>query len=196
MSMPPRLRALAGIVAAALVGACVSPFPHKISQLYYLGVFDPDGQVPPSLYRLKVVGVAPGFSDVNYAAGWVPAPFVDSLGGVLSFDSDAGSLSFDQGDGPAGSVQLQTGKRLMLFGPEGFREAPADHRLAIVMASDPSEFFEAIDTAVGELSAAKAIEAQSSAAVGGRIAELVLAAREEQLALARFQLDSTGEGEE
>jgi hypothetical protein len=48
--------------------------------------------------------------------------------------------------------QLQTGRRLVLFGPEGFREAPRDHRLVILMGTSPEEFFKAIDTALGEIS--------------------------------------------
>ena len=37
----------------------------------------------------------------------------------------------------------------MLFGPEGFREAPANHRLVIVMGASPEDFFSAIDESLG-----------------------------------------------
>ncbi len=40
----------------------------------------------------------------------------------------------------------------MLFGPEGFREAPKDHRLAIVMGSNPKGFFNAMDESLGVIS--------------------------------------------
>jgi hypothetical protein len=36
-----------------------------------------------------------------------------------------------------------------MFGPEGFREAPRDHRLVIVMGSSPQKFFSAVDSALG-----------------------------------------------
>ena len=50
----------------------------------------------------------------------------------------------------------------MLFGPEGFREAPEDHRLVIVMGSNPERFFQAIDESLGVISQAK-MEQQGSA---------------------------------
>jgi hypothetical protein len=40
-----------------------------------------------------------------------------------------------------------------MFGPEGFREAPRDHRLVVVMGSDPSVFFSAVDEALGSVAA-------------------------------------------
>src|SRR6185436_10478783 len=60
------------------------------------------------------------------------------------------SLDTDQDQSKLSS--LKPGRRLMMFGPEGFREAPADHRLVIVMGANPKAFFEAIDTALGDLS--------------------------------------------
>ncbi len=39
----------------------------------------------------------------------------------------------------------------MLFGPHGFREAPENHRLVLVMGSSPEEYFRALDTAIGEI---------------------------------------------
>ena len=47
-----------------------------------------------------------------------------------------------------------TGRRLVMFGPEGFREAPKDHRLVVVMGSDPSAFFGAVDRALGTVAEA------------------------------------------
>lgn len=32
---------------------------HEIEQIYYLGSFDPQEQVPPALYRVRVRGQAP-----------------------------------------------------------------------------------------------------------------------------------------
>jgi hypothetical protein len=41
-----------------------------------------------------------------------------------------------------GAASLQTGLQLIIFGPEGFREAPRDHRLVIVMDSNSKGFFD------------------------------------------------------
>jgi len=43
------------------------------------------------------------------------------------------------------SSALQAGRRLVLFGPEGFREAPRDQRLVIIMGTDPSKYFAAVN---------------------------------------------------
>ncbi len=37
----------------------------------------------------------------------------------------------------------------MLYGPEGFRIVPQDHRLVLVMSSDPSEFFKQVQLIAG-----------------------------------------------
>ena len=49
----------------------------------------------------------------------------------------------------------------MLFGPEGFREAPKDHRLVIVMGSSPDAFFNAMDNSLGAVNDA-IIDSQNS----------------------------------
>ena len=41
-----------------------------------------------------------------------------------------------------------------MFGPEGFRKAPKDHRLVVVMGADPSAFFEAVDQTLGVIAQA------------------------------------------
>jgi len=164
---------------------------HKIHQVYYLGVFDPSEQLPPTVYRLRVRGQSSVVSSVNYAAGWVPSAFVDSIGTSIAFDPESGELTFERQGGAKEQAQLVTGRRLMLFGPEGFREAPADQRLAIIMASDPSEFFHAIDDALGQLSAAKALKATSSPEVERKITEAVLATTRDKIATdhARTELE-------
>ena len=50
---------------------------------------------------------------------------------------------------------LPTGRKLVLFGPEGFRPVPKNHRLVIVMGSNPEEFFKAIDESLGMISKVK-----------------------------------------
>ena len=162
------------------------PLDHRIHQVYYLGAFDPMGQLPPTVYRLRVRGWAPPISTVNYAAGWVPADFVDSLGTSIGLED--GQLTFERKDGSVGKAALETGRRMMLFGPEGFRAAPADHRLAVVMASDPSAFFEAIDSALGQLSAAKALEATTAPAIEAKITQALLASTREKAELDAFRV--------
>src|SRR4051794_16313012 len=52
---------------------------QEIQQVYYLGVFDPQEQVPPAVYRITVHGQGSAMSFVRFASGWVPAPLIDSL---------------------------------------------------------------------------------------------------------------------
>ena len=121
---------------------------NELEQIYYLGSFDPRGQLPPTIYRVRVHGQASAFSNVKFASGWVPAEVIDSLNRSVNFKN--GDVTITGGDGNPVSLDLQ--RRLMQFGPEGFREAPANHRLVIVMGADPSEYFQAIDTALGQIS--------------------------------------------
>lgn len=128
---------------------------HQFEQIYYLGVFDPQEQLPPTVYRVIVRGQAGATSATNFASGWVPANAVDSLSSRVAFDRDDPMAKVTPGkDGPL--EDFKTGRRLMLFGPEGFREAPKNHRLVIVMGSDPHEYFDAINDALGTVSRVRA----------------------------------------
>lgn len=123
----------------------------EIEQIYYLGVFDPIEQVPETIYRVRVRGQASALSKTRFASGWVPAPLIDSLGGTVSFDGEEGTkVTFSKAEDDLQS-SLPAGRRLVMFGPEGFREAPADHRLVLVMGSNPDDFFEGMDQAIGAL---------------------------------------------
>lgn len=124
---------------------------HEIEQIYYLGVFDPQEQVPPTVYRVRVHGQASMISFMRFASGWVPATLIDSLGTGVKFSKESESISITPADANTLST-LQTGRRLMLFGPEGFREAPKDHRLVIIMGSNPEAFFQAVDQSLGVIS--------------------------------------------
>jgi hypothetical protein len=139
-----------GTIGATLIGG-YSP-TQELEQIYYLGVFDPREQLPEAVYRVTVKGQASLISLMKFGSGWVPADIIDSLGGqvYLAAQPGSGGLSITPAD-PAARSELQTGRRLVLFGPEGFREAPRKHRLVIVMGSSPEEFFKAIDTALGEV---------------------------------------------
>ena len=125
-------------------------------------------------------GQASAISGVDFQSGWVPAAFVDSLGSSIQFQSattgsDPGLPKFsevvqksDEKDG------IKVGRRLVLFGPEGFRYAPKNHRLTILMGSDASKFFQAVDTALGEVAEAKEFESSHGirSAIHEALAEL------------------------
>jgi hypothetical protein len=134
-----------GVTFSTLLGAR-SP-THEIQQVYYIGVFDPREQVPPSIYRLTVHGQSSFMSATKFASGWVPAAMADSLDSHIQFNEKSDKLEFSSGDNKI--EKLKTGRRLVLFGPEGFREAPKDHRLVVVMGSNPEAYFQAIDEALG-----------------------------------------------
>lgn len=119
---------------------------NELEQIYYLGSFDPRGQIPPTIYRIRVRGQSSAFSNTKFASGWVPAALVDSLNSEIGFKNGSVTLA-DKAEG----VAFNLNRRLMQFGPEGFREAPVDHRLVIVMGVDPSNYFQAVDLALGQV---------------------------------------------
>jgi len=151
----------AGTIALSVVGATLlgaqSP-SNEIEAIYYLGVFDPRDQIPPTVYRVRLRGQASFISLTKFASGWVRAELIDSLNTGGRFDKNG--LTVDQ-TSVLGASGLQTGRRLMMLGPEGFREAPRDHRLVIVMGSDPSAFFQAVDEALGAVVQAQATRQNS-----------------------------------
>jgi hypothetical protein len=116
---------------------------QEIEQVYYLGIFDPQEQVPEAVYRLTVHGQGSAIGLMRFASGWVPANLVDTLNTNIGFNKDSGAVEVTNKQ-DASQSSIATGRRLMLFGPEGFREAPKDHRLVIVMGSSPEAFFGAI----------------------------------------------------
>lgn len=150
--LSPAEQAGAGVLGATLLAARTPS--NEIEQIYYLGVFDPQEQLPEAVYRIRVHGQASAMSSTKFASGWVPAGLIDSLGSSLQHDDDGlVSVSGAEDDSVAA---LQTGRRLMIFGPEGMREAPRDHRLVLVMGASPEEFFQAIDETLGAVSGAVA----------------------------------------
>ncbi|CAH1206959.1 conserved exported hypothetical protein [Candidatus Nitrotoga sp. BS] len=122
-----------------------------LEQIYYLGVFDPQEQLPPTIYRVRVKGQSSFFNTTRYASGWVPASVIDSLGSTARFDKNGDGVKVTKAE--EGMQTKLTGRRLVLFGPEGFREAPKDHRLVITMGSSPEKFFQAVDEALGIVAA-------------------------------------------
>ncbi len=142
---------LAGVSGITALGR--SPTTELV-QTYYLGVFDPQDQLPPALYRIRVKGQASALNRTEYASGWVPAQVIDSLTDGVKF-SDKDPFKVDRIQGTSqDSSSFEVGRRLMLFGPEGFREAPRNHRLAIVMGSSPDVFFDSINNALGTIAQA------------------------------------------
>lgn len=122
----------------------------NILQTYYLGVFDPREQLPPTIYRIRVQGQASALSTTAFASGWVRADLVDSLSGRVDLDKGQVRLGEDKSNRVRPEDDKSAlNRRLVMFGPEGFREAPKDHRLVVVMGSSPETFFNSVDRALG-----------------------------------------------
>jgi archaeosine-15-forming tRNA-guanine transglycosylase len=139
------------IIGGAVVGTTIiggTAPAQEIEQVYYLGVIDPQEQVPPTVYRVTVRGQASAISAMQFGSGWVHASLIDSLNTRLEHDPKTGRVSVAKSEGET-LAAIQANRRLVLFGPEGFREAPKDHRLVIVMGASPENFFNAIDRSLG-----------------------------------------------
>lgn len=158
----------------------------EVAQTYYLGVFDPQDQVPPAVYRVRVRGQASALSTTNFASGWVRAELVDSLGTTLSAPPKAGEAAAIKRNDEL-LAKIQTARRLMMFGPEGFREAPANHRLVIVAGSSPEKFFEAVDSVLG--SVAGAIQGQRNAGLNRDLLDALTALAGERTQLEALHKD-------
>ena len=156
-SLPQSVSLGVGVVTG--LGAVVPG--HEIEQIYYLGSFDPQEQVPPSLYRVRVRGQASLIGWMGFGSGWVPAELIDSLGSSVSINKADGKIMIAKAENDQ-IAKLTIGRRLMQFGPEGFREVPKDHRLVIVMGSSPEDFFHAIDEALGAVTTEKAAQDNNS----------------------------------
>lgn len=178
------------VVGATVVGANIPG--HEIEQIYYLGVFDPQEQVPPTIYRVRVHGQASIYSGTKFASGWVPAETIDSLNSHVGFDvNDASKPNVQITKGSKEDIaRLTPGRRLIQFGPEGFREAPKNHRLVIVMGASPEAFFQAIDEALGQVGGA--IQAKQDADLKGELfkALVLLRAQRDRLDDLAREVDS------
>lgn len=185
----PGCNSLQGNVTIGAVGATAlgsSMVTHEVEQIYYFGVFDPQDQVPPEVYRVRVHGQASAISFAKFASGWVPASVIDSLSSHVGFDKDS-AVAKVSGAPDDSKATLQTGRRLVMFGPEGFREAPKDHRLVVVMGSDPSAFFSAIDQSLGLV--AEAIGSQRNDALVRTLFEQLVKTKSESDRLADLARD-------
>lgn len=174
------------LAASAAAGYLAQSPSNELEQVYYLGIFDPDEQVPQMMYRVTIRAQASSLNWIKYGSGWVPSWAVDSLGsrieGGLKLGDD--SINYSKGKEDDANAQLQVGRRLVMFGPDGFREAPKDHRLVIVMGASPENFFKGVDDAIGSVAGAQL------GAMTGPIREDVMAAalahKQRQLDLATF----------
>lgn len=150
-----------GLLAAGATSVLGHSPTSNIGQTYYLGVFDPREQLPPTIYRIRVQGQASALSKTAFASGWVRADLVDSLSGGIDIDKNKVSVTGEK----AKLVNLreedkgELNRRLIMFGPEGFREAPKNHRLVVVMGSNPESFFSSVDRALGVVAGATQAEA-------------------------------------
>ncbi len=176
-----------GAVIGTGVGAIIPG--HDIEQVYYLGSFDPQEQIPPALYRVRVRGQASIISWMRFGSGWVPAELIDSLGSSVEINKKDSKIVMTKA-GADEISKLTIGRRLMQFGPEGFREVPKDHRLVITMGANPEDFFKAMDMALGSISQAKLD--QDSRALNGLLFEAITKVRAEKQ-LVEAQLDSAKE---
>lgn len=180
------------VAPVALIGAKAPT--DEIAQTYYLGVYDPQGQLPPSIYRVRVQGQSSFLNTTKFASGWVHASLIDSLGTEIAFNEQNGGLRI-QPVGSDNDASMETGRRLMMFGPEGFREAPADHRLVVVMGADPSAFFEAVDQTLGVL--AQATQGLDSSKLRDALFEELIRLKSERQELndLAYQVSSGGNGQ-
>jgi hypothetical protein len=137
-----------GVLGLTALGA--SSTSSEIEQIYYVGIFDPQDQLDPQVYRIRVHGQASLLGVTKFASGWVPAAAVDSLGTQIGFDKQTNQFKITPSNGVS-SDAIQAQRKLVMFGPEGFRESPQGHRLAIAMGSDPEAFFTAVNTSLTEV---------------------------------------------
>lgn len=149
----------AGLVVGVTALLGQSP-AQEIQQVYYLGIFDPQEQLPSSVYRVTVHGQGSAMSFVRFASGWAPASMIDTLNTNIGFNNKTGDFEIT---GKGQDSGIETGRRLMLFGPEGFREAPRDHRLVIVMGQNPEAFFDAIGSGLETVAAVQQEKLDSTA---------------------------------
>lgn len=132
--------------AASSVVSVASVTPNAdIQQTYYLGSFDPASQLPPAVYRIRVSGQSSVLNRTRFASGWYPAGVVDALNGNLSIDNKTGAVSSSGAQDNNSSLE---GRGMVMFGPEGMREAPRNHRLVVIMGSSPEQVEQAFASAL------------------------------------------------
>lgn len=178
-----------GGILGTTIAAARTP-SNEIEQVYYLGVFDPQEQIPPTIFRVTVRGQASSISGTKFGSGWVRSEFVDSLTTQVKFDKEGQVLMSAVSDENK-LADIQEGRRLMLFGPEGFRPAPKDHRLVIVMGASPEKFFEAVDTFLGE--ASELVRSKDMSALKNDMATSLIEIRKDESRIGSLKKDTDAE---
>ena len=140
--------------AASLLGVGSVTPGFDLEQTYYLGSFDPRSQLPPTIYRIRVRGQASALTQTKFGSSWVPADVVDSLTGAIDNNGGRGPVSIAS-DAATKATLGDTGRALIVFGPEGFREAPRNHRLVVLMGSNPAAVEQAFASALGTVASVK-----------------------------------------
>ena len=112
----------------------------SVETQHYIGVFDPQQQAIQELYRVRINGTAPVYSDVKYASGWVPAEYADLLTRRIRHDQ-SGSIEIT-GSGNVSPVRAT--RQFFEVGPLGIASEPENDRFVIVMGSNPDYFFKKI----------------------------------------------------
>jgi hypothetical protein len=175
-------------VGSAVGGLMVTP-STDLEQTYYLGSFDPREQLPPTIYRIRLRGQSSFLNLTRFASSWVPAAVVDSLTGTASIDlspKGKGSVEVTRPSDETRASLEGAGRRLMLFGPEGFRKAPDGYRLVVIMGSSPEQVEEAFASALGTVASARF--GRSGAALNQDLFALLL-----ELGQEREQLKALGD---
>lgn len=138
-------------------GAAITP-TNEIEQIFYIGMFDPQSQIPPTIYRIRVNGQSSVLNGMRFGSGWVKAELVDSLSSSADLIARVENKTVVNKDGSKQTIRfketklgIDTQRKMIAFGPEGFRITPDDHRLVVVMGSSPEAFFEAVDNTMGEM---------------------------------------------
>lgn len=168
------------LYAGGFVATMVTP-SADLEQTYYLGSFDPRGQLPPAIYRVRLRGQSSILNRTRFASSWVPAAVVDSLTGAANINtgkSGNGAVTLSKPTDEERSTLEGAGRRLMLFGPEGFRKAPENHRLVVIMGSSPEDVEQAFASALGTV--AQARFGRSGTALDRDLFGLLLDLRQEQ----------------
>ncbi len=135
--------------AVVVAGAAIAP-SNEIEQIFYLGVFDSQGQVPQTIYRIRIHGQASMLNSMKFGSGWVKSDLIDSLTSQAEIVNQSNSLSGDNEKIFDEQLGIDSQRKLIAFGPEGFRVSPKNHRLVVVMGSSPDAFFSSVDRVLGE----------------------------------------------
>lgn len=153
------LSTTAKVVTAGTVGSLTPG--SDLEQTYYLGSFDPRSQLPPAIFRIRVRGQSSVLSSVRFGSSWVPAEVVDSLAGEIDPGFGRSNVKITNDPNYRSPFRAED-RKLVLFGPEGFRQAPKNHRLVVIMGSNPDAVEQAFSSALGTVAAVKFGESGSA----------------------------------